>query len=297
VVERVGAWLGEARHWAVIGGVALVLMLGLPVAGAYAQREVLRSKVASLEKRLGMDADSREETDRRLALYSELNETRWPMTKLVAEFGGAAPVGIELDSLDLRTGERVTARGTAEEFSAVLEMQSALEESGVFEDVQIVRAQEVDDRLEFEMTARAMQVRVFEAARGIEDFAERTLAQRLYGDRAELAGTGPRESGSGGGGSRSRGERRAERDSGDGDDDGADRVFDERAEAMLTSPIPEPLDEGVIAEMDRATVLEEFPPRRAAAARTDIDSETRSRLEREVDLLRERLRSLRGGSA
>ena len=147
------------------------------------------------------------------------------------------------------------------------------------------------------MTARAMQVRVFEAARGIEDFAERTLAQRLYGDRAELAGSGPRASGSGGGGSRSRGERRAERDSGDGGDDGADRVFDERAEALLTSPILEPLDEGMIAEMDRATVLKEFPSRRAAAARTDIDSETRGRLEREVDLLRERLRSLRGGSA
>ncbi|MEM9082947.1 MAG: hypothetical protein AAGB34_05060 [Planctomycetota bacterium] len=284
-LERLAVFVSSPRlAWPLIAA-SLLLAIALPTIGLSLRHASLSSQLARLEA-AGFGDEGSEDTERRLALYEELESQRWPMTKLLANLAGGTPVGVELEQIDLRTGDRFSVRGSGESLSLITEMTRKLNDSGVFADVEMRRSEIVDERVTFEIAGRVE--RPYAEARDLEDFAESTLAERLYGDRAHLAGPGPAGSKpgstdlsvteSGGDSDRPRGRNRA-----------AELVEN------IDVTVPEPLEDGALSEMDRREAMAAMGERRKAIAAGDIDTETRQRLEREVEMLRDHLRSQRGG--
>lgn len=284
-LERVAAFISSPRvAWPLVAA-SLLLAAALPTIGLSLRHASLSSQLARLEA-AGFGAEDSEDTERRLALYEELENQRWPMTKLLSNLAGGTPVGIELEQIDLRTGDRFFVRGSGESLSLITEMTRKLNDSGVFADVEMRRSETVDERVTFEIAGRVE--RPYAQARDLEDFAENTLAKRLYGDRAHLAGPGPA-------GSKPGSNDLSEVDSGG---ETGRRSRPNRAAELVENievTVPEPLEEGALSEMDRRAAMSAMGERRKAIAAGDIDTETRERLEREVEMLRDHLRSRRGG--
>lgn len=284
-VERIVAWLRTPRHAAIVVAAALLLALLAPLAFAWARSAVLSAKLSAIESS-EETRQSLETLDQRLAFNREVESRRWPMTKLLAEISRALPIGAEVETLQLDAGQRFLIRGRAESFQQVRDFQAALAGSRVFGSPQIGQSgtSMTDGRQyqTFEMTGAVTEP--FRAADGLEqDYAEQSLAVRLYGDRAHLSGVRPEEDeaegGSAGGRSGSRG-----------------ALFDRRSSGgPAPDPIPEPLTDEAIAQMDNDTARGEFAARRKASSRQDLDAATEQRLKDEVGKLRDRLRALRGG--
>jgi len=291
LVDRLVKWLAHpARAWSVVA-CAAVLALLIPLGTAWLRESILTAKVEEVERQLGVQGE--QDLARRAALYKDLARRRWPMTKLLADVAGCLPVGAVLESVQFDAGQKFIIRGRAEKLDVVTGFKQTLEGTGVFAGVSIDRTQtgsasEAGSNLVVQFDLSGTVARPLDLAKGVDDFTENTLVKRLYGDAV------PGTEGGGSGGARTAGS------TGSGTEVGRRDVFDRGgrdAQANAPVPIPDPLTDEQIAQLDNVSAMKEATARDRARRRTDIDDATRDRLKAESDKLRERARAARAGGA
>lgn len=290
IAQKIGDVLRSPRRAWVIAGVCVVLTFAAPLAFAWARTAILRSKSEAIKAQ----EESARELAARAALYEQLHQVRWPMTKLMADVAGATPVGIVVDSLRLAPDSGLAVEGSAESVELVSQLQENLNATGIFQQVRIDRAEmTTGESVSFVLSGSVVNPTM--PAKPAEDFAAKPLAVRLYGEGASnLAATAPAErSGPSRRGSSS--ERSGDRSSGERSGETVIRSSPERPSGT-SEAIPAALTDEAIGAMDRTTAMREWASRSSYVRRNaSLDGDTKSRLEREVTKLRERMDATKGG--
>jgi len=261
------------------------LLLG-PWALGLARGLVLSAKSSGLEERL-------KEVDRagiREAMHQQMESARWPMTKLLADFSRAAPVGVTVETVTVSPDQGLSAQGRADSVDALNKLLETLNATRVFTSTRINRQSTGVSGVEFQLTAMVSNPHG-RAAAG-DDFAAKPLAVRLYGEGASNTTTpvalDPVAA--------TNGSSRAS----------APRAPRERSEPSTPSApnpavggsaagdsVPAPLTDEQIAAMDRRGATIEMVRRRTYPQRNrDVDAGVRSRLEDEVKRIQEHMKRL-----
>ncbi len=176
VATRTLSLFATPRRAAVAVIVCLLLWAIIPLTTAAIRTAVLHARVgdlATFQERHGA-------LRKRLALHTELADQRWPMSKLLADVSGAAPPGIELDDLTLSHGQQLQLSGFAGSLDEVIDFQNNLQRTRIFEEVQLPR-RDVGETGKVEFTLRANVVHPYIVTDAAFDYAESSLADRLYG--------------------------------------------------------------------------------------------------------------------
>lgn len=261
----------SSRSWIVIAA-CIVLMLFASFAIAWGRSEVLGARADKLSGVKG----GKEEIERRGALYAQLEQARWPMTKLISDIGTAAPVGVSIKNLRLSPGQGITLKGAAKSGELVNAFQANLNATKLFAEVTVGRMESGTEGVEFDLSAKVTSPHTTVKAQGEQDFAAKPLAERLYGHGSKntdvAAPPEPRT-------------RRADR-TGNGGSSGDTS----RRPAASSSEPPSPLTDEQIAKMDRSTAMREWSQRRSFVQKNpSLDKATKDRLEAEVPKLRDQM--------
>lgn len=306
--RREGTLARGARWISVPGRAAAVIAAGLavcmlaPMGFAWARMKVVESKLEAI----GPARDEREALRREAALYRQMEQSRWPMTKLLADVSNATPVGVVVESLTIEKdgSSGVMMKGRADNAEQVTALQKNLGESGVLGGVQMTSVEADGSGVSFSLSAKVVSAR--SASKVKDDFAKRTLQDRIYDvSGAILAGAVPTEapavvsedeedgnsvaaSGNGGGGSGGGGNGGTVTPrprSGEGTRSGESATSGETNKASKPLEVPPPLTDEQINAMDKSTATKEWALRRAAAQRKETSTDDRARLEAEVKKL------------
>lgn len=308
--ERMNVWLASRRNVAIACGVCVLVLLFTPLLGAKVREAMLSARVARAETlREQYEADAR-----RAAIYGQLNERVWPMTKMLAEVSGAAPVHVVLESVRMDSNAQIDIEGFVQVApggptlegppeTLVTRYEAALNELGTLGSVTVVRREVVGESVEFQISARVRDA--IARASMPRDFAEMPLAEVLYGEGASNTttpvvaaasrpmGRSRPSSGSSGRGS----EERAERDSAieSGRASSGDRRPSGESGPASEDGVPTPITDAQIAELDRSELLNQWRIRNSASRDESNDAETRARLKEEADKLIARYREVGSG--
>ena len=171
-----------AAMW-LIAAVAVLALAPLAVAGGRVL--VLHLKVGDLQE----FEEQQSEREIQLAMYEELSKDTWPMAKLLADVVNCAPPEVTLETVILDEDDnKIDTRGTADSDLAVLEMVDNLIETRLFEDVspKYDDRDKQSDKLSFVISGKVKGNAAYQRVRYPEDqdFANLSLAERLYGERA-----------------------------------------------------------------------------------------------------------------
>ncbi len=295
--ERVLETLSRPRVAVAVAAASIAVLLFAPWVAAEARYSLLRAEagdLSKLEERLS-------EAERLSEFYRLLNNKRWPMTKLLADIAGAAPVGVVVESVELAQGEAISLRATADSSELVTTFRKNLADTKVFQSVATPTIEATADGVSFQLQARLSPSGAMTASAPIDDFAKQTLAQRLYGDAAGNSaqadhGDEPADSRDD---DRRTSERRASgRSDRESSDRGSSRTERSAASAPAAAPtIPPPLTDAEIAAMDAAAAMKEWGVRRKASTQPGLDAATRDRLAAEAEKCKARMQAARGGGA
>lgn len=282
-LERFVAWISRpSRAWAV-SAACIGAMLLAPLGLAAARLAVLDAKTKGMP-----DQDLvRAEVEQKAAMYRELDQIRWPMTKLWADISAATPVGVSVEGVRLAPEQGLSVQGTADSLELLEELQKNLNETGVLNKLKIVRSESTASGVSFDLSAEVVSPHT--AVKPAQDFAAKPLAVRLYGEGA----SNTTYSSSSAGGSRSG-------DNGSRADRSRDRERPARESAPSARPdrpldIPAALTDAQIQAMDATAAMTEWAKRRAAASKAGNDQALKTRLEAEADKLKARMQAARGG--
>jgi hypothetical protein len=163
--------------------IAIVILA--PVAFSGMRLLILKVRYPGLEERLKEIDRSKQE----LAIYSDLRNHAWSMTKLLSDAVVSAPEGIELESIAIDHGKELRVQGTARSHNGatpndvVLQMQTNMQQYGVFKDA---RPSWKDPNAQgttydFTLIARIGDPHKSPVYSEDMDFAGMTLADRRYG--------------------------------------------------------------------------------------------------------------------
>lgn len=177
LAERCLDWLANPVHAWALAGACLILALLLPWGFAYGRQMVLAGRAAKFEQFSGGVGA----IEKQGALYSQLDRSRWPMTKLLTDLSRAAPEGVTAINLRLANGQPLNLHGSARSADLVNEFQARLTKTKVFGKVTVGRVEAKGDAVEFDLAAEIVQPNL--PVTGADDFASpgKTLAERLYG--------------------------------------------------------------------------------------------------------------------
>lgn len=291
-IRRLVDWLSTPLRAAAVIILCGATLLGARLGVAYARDKALTEQVGDTS---GLQ-DRLDSSERWLAFYSTLKERRWPITKLMADIAGAAPVGVELELLEITQGETITIRGTAEGNQLVSQFRENLGKTRVFENITTPNIGTSAGAVQFQLQARPTADGVLYVSPPVDDFAARPLGVRMYGDDWVLdtdaarsaprsSAPSPRASGS------SSSSDRSNRSSTPAPSASADKA--------AANALP-PLSEEQIAAMDRVTAMKEFGIRRKAASLA-TDRSIKERLNAEAERCKQRMleagRAESGGGA
>ncbi len=271
---RAASWFApRGRAIATIVACLVILVLA-PLGAAWGRYKVLSQRASRLESLKG----GREAIESGGALYAQLDQSRWPMTKLIADLSGAAPVGVSIQSLRLSPGQGLTLRGSASAGNLVNQFQAQLSATRVFTEVTVgrVESRSSEGGVEFDLTAKVSAPHL--ATKPAEDFVAQPLAERLYGPGAsnKAVAAAPERSGS---------RRRDPSDSGDS-----------RRLSSTPGEPPKPITDAEIGKLDRDGAMKEWAARKSFVTRTpSLDRATKDRLDAEVAKLKGRMDALKGG--
>lgn len=285
-VEAAAEWLSRpSRAWS-LAAAGLAVALLAPWGLSAVRAAILSAKTGGMAQQQQAEAD----IALRTAFASELQSRRWPMSKLIADLAGALPVGVIIESVRLEVGQRLVVQGSADSLDLVNQLQSKLNESGVFSEASIDRTQAPSDKpgVRFDVSARV--VRPFNQPKGLEDFAASTLAQRLYGDRAGLSGTASAPATSSENRPAPRGRRAASESSASGETAQRTRST---ATPEKKADVPPPISDDEIAKLDANAAMKEWTTRQRASKQSGIDQPTRDRLKSEADKAKARMTAAR----
>ncbi|MCA9278942.1 MAG: PilN domain-containing protein [Phycisphaeraceae bacterium] len=299
-LDRVKASLSNPRSAWVAAVVCGLIALIAPLGFAYARTLVLEKQLedASIpEDRFSSLSDE-------AAVYDHLRTARWPMTRLMSIVSRAAPVGITVSSIRLSPDVGLRVSGQAQSAALINDFVQNLNTSKVFERARSSSIDATDDRgIVFELSAQVGSDPHREVPKDFPDYAEETLAVRLYGEGASnTRWTGGGSSSSSGRTSNrtsSRPSRETLANAGNESRATTDRASErpERGGEAGVAPAPPALSEADISAMDNNTARAAFAARQGYIGqnRSTMDEETKQRLESEVNQLRDHLRALRGG--
>ncbi|MCC6971976.1 MAG: PilN domain-containing protein [Phycisphaerales bacterium] len=307
--ERFAEWVSVPRNALVAGIAAAALVILAPLGIAAARSAVLKSKSANLAQ---VD-EQRAALSKQAAMYQQLETMRWPMTKLIGDISAATPQGVIVEVLRLSPEQGMMIKGTADSQEALGKLQSHLNQTGLFDKLKIDRAVSGSSGVEFDISANVLNPTIY--VKPVDDFAEKPLAVRLYGEAARNApivatesgsSDRPRENGSGNGAS---GSRDSGRDV--GRESGRESSRDSRSPAPADSSrssrpasgsglpslsdVPPELTDAQIGAMDRTTAMKEMVARRRASSVQGIDPGVKARLDTEVTKLQERMKNAGSG--
>lgn len=188
---RVAAPLSEPRNAVALAALALVLVSFVPAIAAWARMNALTQRAERYEAELGLVAGSSRgegpSIDERREFYAVLDETRAPMTKVLADLAASLPAEsveeialVERLSVELDEGFRLTGR--TQDRDLVAAFTRKLDETTVFDGISIERVSspaQAGAPIEFEVIGRVS--RPFAAARGVRDYASNPAAEFIYG--------------------------------------------------------------------------------------------------------------------
>lgn len=171
----------------------ILIVILAPVAFAGLRLLVLNIRYPGLDDRL----KEIEKSKQQLAMYSDLKNQAWSMTKILSDVVISAPEGIELDSIAVDFGKELRVKGTAKsqgDMSAndvILTMQSNMQEYGVFTQARPSwdNGNAMGTTFEFSLVANILDPHKAPVYPETMDFAGMTLADRRYGKPTNPADT------------------------------------------------------------------------------------------------------------
>lgn len=315
-----GGW--AARRWRGVQsprtcGTLVAAGLGLAVLGPMGLAHVRHGIAQGRLDAIAQPGEDAADLATRSAMYEQLLQDRWPMTRLLAVLARSAPQGVELTSIRFARDSGVRVEGSGSSADVVGEFVANLNRSRLFERARSGKVERAGATgVVFELSASVARTSGVSEPADLPDFAAEPLAVRLYGEAARgtiasgASGTSdgsarPRSATSGtvGSGSAERSGERATRGGGPiaaatGEDDGGigRGVTDRAAErpergGEVVPTAPPPLTDEQIAAMDRGKAMKEWSERRRATQRdaASLDAPTMERLKAEIDKLKARM--------
>lgn len=176
---RVVEWASAPGRAAALVVLALLGMLLIPWGVSYARTRVLQTSTKDLAEVRGKSKD----VELRAAMYQQLQSERWPMTKLMADISGAAPVGVTITEYRATVGQNITLVAEAESREMVTKFESNLNATKLFASV---TQKNVDPKGTMVGFTYVLTVgpNAHAATKPVEDFVATPLAVRLYGEGA-----------------------------------------------------------------------------------------------------------------
>lgn len=269
---RTAVWVGVA---------AGVVMLFAPLGLGWARNQLLSGRTSVLEA----TKDQRAEIDKKAALYGQLEISRRPMSKLLADLCGATPVGVVATEVRLDPEQGLNFQGTADTPDLVSSFQDNLTRTRIFSNVKVARVESsAAGGVEFSLSADIPVKQAHSAAKPAEDFSAKSLAVRLYGDGADGATGAPTKDD----GKSSRGPRRSSRPEGARSEDRQD------APKTPSDAPPPAVTDADIAKMDLATANRGWIARKVYVQKNPgLDAATQQRLKEEEEKIRARADALK----
>lgn len=304
--ERAVRYFGVPMRAIAVFAICLLALLAVPFGVAYAKYNGLKKAVAGdpgLSERIVNG-------ERQVAFYKLLRDRRWPMTKLLSDISSSAPVGITLDAVDIAQGDGVTLRGVAETSDQVTTFRENLLKTKIFNQVStpsissgmptfgILDGVEPDTAVvQFQLTAKVPVNAAVFAAKPIDDFAEKSLAERMYGPGAAISHRSSRSARP----SRStsdttRTDRSTRRDTA-APTRSASSDSVKPASTAKAPEVPAPLTDDQINKLDRTKAMLEWAKRKAAAAQSGVEESVKKRLQDESEKAKKRMDALKDAPA
>lgn len=307
--ERVVTWLSRPRNaWGLLAAAIVLVLLG-PLVVAQARLAILQGK----SRGLGDIKQERVESARRLAMYAqfERQNSRWPMTKLLADISAAIPREVTADSIRLGTDQGLAISGTAKTSDKLDEMLTNLNRTKLLGNVKLNRVEASSSGQEFELTADVLNP--YAKATGLDDYGAKPLAEWLYGPGASNTATpinkstreasSPvRDSPRAAARANDRPERADRADRGNGDR--GERSGSRSSEApsrpssstSASADPPPPLSDDDIKKMDKPTAMKAWVERvNYPKVHSNLDGTTKARLDEEAQKLKEQFQ--KGGAS
>ncbi|MCX5691079.1 MAG: PilN domain-containing protein [Planctomycetota bacterium] len=287
---RLARWVSKgARPW-VIGIAATLGLVLLPWMIVVARDEFLSGRVRVIEDMRKNNAD----LEKQAAMYSQLDISRWPLTKLLSDVSGATPVGVSASDVRLSPEQGLTFQGRAKSADLVNVFQKNLGDTRLFRSIKVNRTESMaEGGVEFNLTAEITASQAHVPVKPTLDFAAESLSKRLYGvEAAALPAEGSKESGNGGGSGRK--ERRGEGRGGEARGGDAEP----RRPSTPSDAMPPVVTDDDIKKMDRATANRAWVARKVYVQKNPtLDAATKQRLQDEEAKIRTHAATAPGGAS
>ena len=178
-IVAIGEWLSQGARPIVVGAAAIALLVGVPFGLSYARYAALQTRKVGLADINSKSGDIK----LRAAMYRQLQTARAPMTKLLSDIAGAAPVGVEIVETRLSVDQDIAIRGKATNTEVHGQFMKNLNATKLFAgSIKPTRTESKDGVTEFELSAKLDNPHLPVKASG--DFVKSPLAAQLWGDGA-----------------------------------------------------------------------------------------------------------------
>lgn len=277
---RVATWLTQgSRPWWVGAAACLVLLLA-PWGLASARDAILTGRVRVIEEMKRGNAD----VDRQAALYAQLDISRWPLSKLLADVSGATPVGVVATDVRLAPEQGFSFQGTATSAELVNVFQRNLGDTKLFRSIKVNRTETSSGgSVEFNLSADLIPSQAHAPVKPASDFAAESLSKRLHG--VEVV-AGPAAA-SGGDDRSRRGDRRGEPEQ-----------IESRRPVAPSDAMPPAVTDDEIKKMDRATANRAWVARKVYVQKNPtLDPAVKQRLQDEEAKIRAHAATAPGGAS
>jgi len=126
-------------------------------------------------------------SERRIALYGQVDKLGWPMSKLLSDVACTTPDGIELESINIDHGSNVQVRGLARgvgdlsSVDAIVMMEERMRASKVFSRIVKSWEEPKGGSTEFSITAQVADPMLIVRYSESQDFGKKSLAEQRWG--------------------------------------------------------------------------------------------------------------------
>ncbi len=175
---RFALWISNPKVAMRVLIASLLLVVLFPPAASAIRQAILSRKAEGLD----LVEQQVREAQEQAAFYRLLQRDRWPMTKLMADISGAAPPGIELDTLRLSPDTTIEIRGSTDTAETLLEFENNLAATAIF---RVLPGSSEGNA--FENTAIAV-IDPYRDAPYAYDYSAEPLRVQLYGEEARERG-------------------------------------------------------------------------------------------------------------
>jgi hypothetical protein len=126
-------------------------------------------------------------SERRIALYGQVDKLGWPMSKLLSDVACTTPDGIELESINIDHGSNVQLRGLARgvgelsSVDAIVMMEERMRASKVFSRIVKSWEEPKGGSTEFSITAQVADPMLIVRYSESQDYGKKSLAEQRWG--------------------------------------------------------------------------------------------------------------------